>query len=86
MSLRTVLGLTDGWQLSGKDISNSFAAKTFCEDTVVTFYVWCLIDDEGHHGPDTMGYRIFLEPKIAVSENCVHLYCVFILIDFFCCL
>ncbi|KAG2564445.1 hypothetical protein PVAP13_7NG117585 [Panicum virgatum] len=65
MSLRTVLRLTDGWQLSGKDISKSFAAKTFCEDTVVTFYVRCLIDDEGHHGPDTVGYRIFLEPKIA---------------------
>jgi hypothetical protein len=50
---------------------------------VVTFYVRCLIDDEGRHGPDNVGYRIFLKPKIVVSENCVHLYCVFILIDLF---
>ena len=77
MSLRTVLILTDGWQLSGKDISKSFAAKTFCEDTVVTFYVRCLIDDEGHHGPDTVGYRIFLDPKTTVSENFVCTYNVF---------
>jgi hypothetical protein len=52
MSLGTVLRLTDGWQLSGKDNSKSFATKTFCEDTLVTFDVLCLIDDEGRHGPD----------------------------------
>ncbi|KAG2537613.1 hypothetical protein PVAP13_9NG306173 [Panicum virgatum] len=44
-------------------ISKSFGAKICCEDTVVSFYVRCLIADEVHHGPDTVGYRIFLDPK-----------------------
>uniref|UniRef100_K3YZM7 Ubiquitin-like protease family profile domain-containing protein n=1 Tax=Setaria italica TaxID=4555 RepID=K3YZM7_SETIT len=35
----------------------------------MSMYVSCLIDDESYHGPDTVGYRIFLYPKISVSEN-----------------
>jgi hypothetical protein len=79
---------TDTWNLTGSDIAKSFVDKTLCEDTVATFYVQCLMYDEGQLGADekTVFSRIFLEPKVAVSENCVHLYCVFILVDLFCCL
>ncbi|XP_008663121.2 uncharacterized protein [Zea mays] len=43
---------TDTWNLTGSDIAKSFVDKTLCEDTVVTFYVQCLMYDEGQLGAD----------------------------------
>ncbi|PWZ56776.1 hypothetical protein Zm00014a_003135 [Zea mays] len=58
---------TDTWNLTGSDIAKSFVDKTLCEDTVATFYVQCLMYDEGQLGADekTVFSRIFLEPKVA---------------------
>lgn len=43
---------TDTWNLTGSDIAKSFVDKTLCEDTVATFYVQCLMYDEGQLGAD----------------------------------
>ncbi|KXG29993.2 hypothetical protein SORBI_3004G120400 [Sorghum bicolor] len=68
LSLRHKARLTDQWQLSGHDISKNFGEKncsedTVCVDTVMSFYIRCLIADETEHG--SAGYRIFLDPKIS---------------------
>lgn len=57
------------WLLSGKDITQSFKMKSMCEDTVVSFFMNCLMKDDETLGPEYSGYRLFLDPKISVSEN-----------------
>jgi hypothetical protein len=78
MRLHKVTRVTDGWHLSGHDISKSFGAKSCCQDILVSFFIQCLLADEVSHGDDTVGYRIFLDPKISVSENFVCTYNVFL--------
>ncbi|XP_021305422.1 uncharacterized protein LOC110431063 [Sorghum bicolor] len=65
MRLHKVTRVTDGWHLSGHDISKSFGAKSCCQDILVSFFIQCLLADEVSHGDDTVGYRIFLDPKIS---------------------
>ncbi|XP_066323117.1 uncharacterized protein [Miscanthus floridulus] len=57
--------IADIWQLSGADITKSFESKTLCEDTVVSFYMKCLMKDDNSLGPEYSGYRLFLDPKIS---------------------
>lgn len=78
MSLGHTTSVIDAWHLSGSNISESFRAGTCCENTVVSFYTRCLIADETKHGSDSVGYRIFLDPKISVSEKFVCSYNVFL--------
>ncbi|KAG0381253.1 hypothetical protein BDA96_K000900, partial [Sorghum bicolor] len=47
------------------DEFKSFGAKSCCQDILVSFFIQCLLADEVSHGDDTVGYRIFLDPKIS---------------------
>lgn len=75
--------VTDPWKLSGDDISKTFGTGGFCKDTVMSIYLSCLIHDESYHGPNTVGYKIFMYPKLSVSENFVCTYNVFLSSLFF---
>ena len=77
--------VVDIWQLSGADITKSFESKTLCEHTVVSFYMKCLMKDDNSLGPEYSGYRLFLDPKIYVSENFLcNIALIFSLIFFLC--
>jgi len=77
MSLHSKV-VTDSWKLSGSDISEVYVKGGSFDDTVMSMYVSCLIDDESCHGPNTVGYMIFLNPKIFISENFVCTFNLFL--------
>jgi len=61
----------NSWKLSRSDFTKIFGTEGSDESVVMSMYVRCLIEDDSNYGPKTTGYRIFLYPKISVSENFV---------------